>query len=98
MRVVQLDPLNVEVVVPVSLYGRIAKGSSAVVRPEAPFNREYSAKVVIVDRVVDAASGTFGLRLELPNPKGEVPGGLKCEVVFPNGLGQTARSKVGSGR
>ena len=82
MRVVKLDPLNVEVVVPVALYGRIKKGSIATVRPEAPFGKDYAAKVVIVDRVVDAASGTFGLRLELPNPKGELPGGLKCEVIF----------------
>lgn len=84
MRVVQLRPLNVEVVVPVSLYGRIEKGSTAIVRPEVPFDRDYSAKVVIVDRIVDAASGTFGLRLALPNKKRELPGGLKCEVTFPD--------------
>jgi RND family efflux transporter MFP subunit len=83
LRVVQLDPLNVEVVVPVSLYGRIEQGSRGIVRPEAPFDREFEAEVVIVDRVVDAASGTFGLRLELANPKGALPAGLKCRVSFP---------------
>ena len=82
MRVVQLDPLHVEVVVPVALYGEIETGTVAEVRPEAPFDRPHDAKVVIVDRVVDAASGTFGLRLELANPKGELPGGLKCRVSF----------------
>lgn len=84
MRIVQIDPLNVEVVVPVSLYGSIEQGSEGEVRPEAPFNKVYSAKVVIVDRVVDAASGTFGLRLELPNEKGAMPAGLKCRVAFPD--------------
>ena len=82
MRVVQLDPLHVEVVVPVALYGEIETGTVAEVRPEAPFDRPHEAKVVIVDRVVDAASGTFGLRLELENPKGALPGGLKCRVSF----------------
>ena len=82
MRIVGLDPLHVEVVVPVSLYGRIERGTTGSVRPEAPFDGVYEAEVVIVDRVVDAASGTFGVRLELPNPKGELPGGLKCEVRF----------------
>jgi len=43
----------------------------------------YTAKVVIVDRVIDAASGTFGVRLEIPNPKYELPAGLKCRVIFP---------------
>ncbi len=84
MRIVQIDPLNVEVVVPVALYGRIEKGSEWEVRPEPPFNEAYSARVVIVDRVVDAASGTFGLRLELPNKKGLLPAGLKCSVSFPD--------------
>ena len=83
LRIVQLDPLNVEVVVPVSLYGRIAQGSRGEVLPEQPFDEPYEAEVVIVDRVVDAASGTFGLRLELPNPKRLLPAGLKCRVSFP---------------
>lgn len=83
LRIVQIDPLNVEVVVPVSLYGQIAKGQIAEVRPEPPFDRPFEARVEIVDRVVDAASGTFGLRLELPNPEGALPAGLKCMVRFP---------------
>jgi hypothetical protein len=37
-----------------------------------------------VDRVVDAASGTFGVRLQLPNPGYRLPAGLKCEIRFPD--------------
>jgi membrane fusion protein (multidrug efflux system) len=40
------------------------------------------ANVVIVDRVVDAASGTFGVRLTLSNPSNRLPAGLKCRVRF----------------
>jgi hypothetical protein len=40
------------------------------------------ARVVSVDRMGDAASRTFGVRLELPNPKFEIPAGLKCEMKF----------------
>ena len=36
----------------------------------------------IVDKVVDSASGTFGVRLELPNPAGNMPAGVKCKVRF----------------
>jgi hypothetical protein len=32
--------------------------------------------------VFDAASGTFGVRLELPNKRGTVPGGIRCQVEF----------------
>jgi len=36
--------------------------------------------VTVVDRVIDAASGTFGVRLDLPNPDLSIPGGLPCEI------------------
>jgi multidrug efflux pump subunit AcrA (membrane-fusion protein) len=38
--------------------------------------------VVVVDKVVDAASGTLGVRLELPNPDNKIPAGIKCRVTF----------------
>ena len=36
--------------------------------------------MIVVDKVVDAASGTFGIRLEVPNPGNRIPSGLKCRV------------------
>ena len=42
----------------------------------------YTGRVVIVDKVMDAASGTFGIRVELPNPSLGLPAGLKCRVRF----------------
>jgi len=57
-------------------------GMEAKVNIEAPLNETYRAKVTIVDRVVDAASGTFGVRLEIPNSKHKLPPGLKCKVIF----------------
>jgi len=82
LTVVGIDPLHVEVVVPVAQYGSIRKGMRAEVKPEAPVGGKYKATVVIVDQVVDAASGTFGVRLELPNPSYKLPAGLKCDVRF----------------
>ena len=79
----QIDPLNVEVVLPVALFGSVAIGNVAEVVPAEPVGGSHQAKVVIVDRVIDAASGTFGVRLELPNPGGRLPAGLQCRVRFP---------------
>ena len=42
----------------------------------------HEATVAVVDRVVDAASATFGVRLELPNPNYALPGGLRCDIRF----------------
>jgi RND family efflux transporter MFP subunit len=83
IRLAQIDPLRVEVFVPVALLGSIRIGMQGVVTPEAPLNgTSYNARVSVVDRVVDAASGTLGVRLELPNPGYRLPAGLKCKVRF----------------
>ena len=82
VKVAQIDPLHVEVIATVELLGALRKGMKAEIRPEDPYNSRYAAKVTIVDQVVDAASGTFGVRLELPNPDFKLPAGLKCKVVF----------------
>jgi RND family efflux transporter MFP subunit len=82
MKIAQIDPLRVEVYAPVSLLGRIEVGSVGKVALEGPSRRSYTAPVVVVDGVVDAASGTFGVRLELPNEDREVLAGLSCKVQF----------------
>ena len=84
VKLAQLDPLRVEVFVPISLLGKISVGMSADVLPEAPVGGTHSARVTVVDRVVDAASGTFGVRLELPNSSNRLPAGLKCRVRLPS--------------
>ncbi len=82
LKLAQIDPLNVEVILPVAYYGRIKGGERASVFPEAPIGGKYRATVKVVDRVVDAASGTFGVRLELSNRTGTIPAGVKCRVRF----------------
>ena len=82
LTVSQINPLSVELVVPVEYLGAIKEGSVAKVHLEAPINKSFTAKVVIVDPVIDAASGTFGVRLELPNAQMKLSAGLKCQVFF----------------
>jgi RND family efflux transporter MFP subunit len=83
LKLAQIDPLYVEVIAPVALLGKVAVGMRAEVMPEAPVGGVHTARVKVVDPVVDAASGTFGVRLELPNPDYRLPAGLKCKVRFP---------------
>jgi RND family efflux transporter MFP subunit len=83
LKLAQIDPLNVEVIIPAEHFLSIKVGMRAKVIPEAPVGGEYVAVVRIVDRVIDAASGTFGVRLHLPNPGNRLPAGLKCRVIFP---------------
>jgi len=82
MKIVEVDPLNVELVLPVSQFGRIKVGQHADVLPEQPVGGSHSARVEVADHVVDAASGTFGVRLRLPNPGNRIPAGVKCKARF----------------
>jgi len=63
------------------VYGRIAVGSTARVSADGQ-SAPLLARVVVVDKVIDAASGLFGVRLELPNPGNRVPAGARCAVSF----------------
>jgi RND family efflux transporter MFP subunit len=82
VKIARLDPLRVEVFVPIALYGQVTAGQRVTVVPQAPLNRPLEARVIVVDPVADAASSTFGVRLEIANPGNRIPGGLKCKVRF----------------
>lgn len=69
---------------PVNLLPSVKIGIKAKVIPEAPIGSQYTVGAKIADRVIDAAKGTFGVRLELPNPNHRLPAGLKCKVIFPD--------------
>jgi RND family efflux transporter MFP subunit len=78
-----LDPLSVEVYLPTADFHRIRVGMVASIQPSDPIGGEYAATVEIVDTVFDARSGTFGVRLKLPNPGYSIPAGLRCQVGLP---------------
>ncbi len=82
LKLAQIDPLRVDIVLPVAQYGRVQPGGQVTVKPEAPFTGVYRATVKAVDKVIDSASGTFRVRLELPNPRGELPVGVRCTALF----------------
>ena len=83
LKLAQINPLRVEAYAPVSLLGKITVGTELHVKSEAPVSGTYKATVTVVDRLVDAASGTFGISLELPNPDLKLVAGLKCSMVVP---------------
>lgn len=79
LRLMQLDPLHVETVMPARQFGRYKVGQTYSVVTELGAQR-HVARVHAVDRVIDAASGTFRVRLLLPNPKYDIPPGQRCSL------------------
>lgn len=82
LKLAQINPLNIEVIAPARLFGALRVGMSGKVNLAPFFPGTHQAKVVVVDKVIDAASGTLGVRLQLPNPDNKIPAGIKCGVLF----------------
>jgi membrane fusion protein, multidrug efflux system len=82
LKLAQLNPLNVEVITPAALFGSIKVGMSGAVNLAPFFKGNYKAKVVVVDKLIDSASGTFWVRLQLANPGNKIPAGIRCTVKF----------------
>ncbi len=82
VRVARIDPLRIEAIVPAVQFGTIAAGQVATVKTDLPDYAVLSAKVTLVDRVIDPASNSFRVRLSLPNPGNRIPSGVRCRIAF----------------
>lgn len=91
MTIAQLDPLRVEVVLPLSEFGKYRQGDTARVQPELG-GPEVIAVVDVVDPLLDASSGTFGIRLLLDNADGQLVAGQKCTVSIASSFDSHASS------
>ncbi len=79
-RLLRLDPLYVELVMPVGLFGTFQVGDTRRIRI-MQLGEVHTVEVRTVDRVVDPGSNTFRVRLTLPNADLRIPSGLRCELL-----------------
>ncbi|MEQ1528743.1 MAG: efflux RND transporter periplasmic adaptor subunit [Methylococcales bacterium] len=82
MKLAQIDPLRVELVAPTEYFGLIKPGMVVDIRPEHPLKKAVTARVTVVDQLIDPASGSFSVRMVLPNPGDQLVGGVNCIAVF----------------
>ena len=84
LKLAEIDILHVEVLLPAAAYGKVKLGMEIEVIPEIPAGSRHTGTVKVIDRLLDAASGTFGVRLELPNRQHRIPAGIRCVARFPS--------------
>jgi RND family efflux transporter MFP subunit len=82
MTIAEVDPLNVEVILPADHFGMVQVGTQAEITPLLPGAEVRFAAVEVVDRTIDAASDTFGVQLQLENKDHALPGGIRCDITF----------------
>jgi RND family efflux transporter MFP subunit len=98
LKLADIGTLNVEALLPIDAFGKVSVGQSLEVLPESPVGGRHNARVHVVDRVMDPASGTFGVRLELQNPGLRLPAGIKCKLNLPGVAGRTVLAPVSAKR
>ena len=81
--IARLDLLRVEAFVPNAYHTTIKIGQTVEVVPEPPFDTPRQATITVIDRVFDAATATFGIRMDLQNADLSLPAGLRCSLRFP---------------
>ncbi|MBL8382471.1 MAG: efflux RND transporter periplasmic adaptor subunit [Burkholderiales bacterium] len=95
-RIARIDPLRVELIVPASLFGTIQAGTTTEITPDVPGIGAREARVVLVDRIIDAGSNTFRVRASLPNPGGAIPAGARCNSgLVPAARAEPAKAAAG---
>lgn len=97
LRIAQLDRLRVELMVPVAHFGRLQPGGTLTIRPELPGAAPVAGTITHVDKVSDAASNTFRVRLELPNADHRLPAGLRCRADLPPPDAAAVPAPIGDG-
>ena len=79
LKIAEIDVLHVEALLPAEAWSQVKVGLAGEVQP-AIGGGTHRARVAVVDRILDAGSGTFGVRLELPNPGHAIPAGTRCRL------------------
>lgn len=94
LRLVVLDLLHVIAYVPNEVAARLRVGDLAEVRLEGPTPTTRQCRIAMIDPVIDAASDTRRVKLELPNRDQNVQAGTKALVRFRAEAGARARARA----
>ena len=78
--VARTDPLYAETYLPVADLARVVVGAGTLLTLDT--GDTIPATISVVDPVLDPATGTFGIRLEVANPDHTIIAGQRCRVDF----------------
>ncbi|MGV7234867.1 MAG: efflux RND transporter periplasmic adaptor subunit [Nitrosomonadaceae bacterium] len=84
MSLATLDPLHIDLLLPSTYFGQISLKQQLLIKPESDTIDARIAKVIIVDPLIDSASGTFRVQLEMSNPGNKIPAGIRCSAQIIN--------------
>jgi membrane fusion protein (multidrug efflux system) len=84
MLLATLNPLHVDLLLPSSYFGQINLKQKLLIKPESDMIDALTAEVIIVDPLIDSASGTFRVQLVMINSGNKIPAGIRCTAQMVN--------------
>jgi len=81
-RIVQLEKLRVEVVLRQQENEDLQRIQRATVFPDLAPNTSIAAERILIDPLIDAASGTVRVRLDIDNSDGRILSGQRCRAIL----------------
>jgi cobalt-zinc-cadmium efflux system membrane fusion protein len=90
LKLAMIQQLRVELVASTTLFGTLRVGQELSVQPDLAGAPARRARIAQIDRVLEPASNTFRLRLELPNADHGLPAGLRCKAALPQAAAAVA--------
>ncbi len=82
LSIVAIDPLDVIAYVPIDTVGHIRVGTTATLKLENVASAPLQCTVKVVDNVADPASGTYRVKLTLPNPDRKIASGARGSLTL----------------
>ena len=79
LKLSELDPLKIEVTLPMDLFGQVNAGTPMQIKTEGGVVLNQ-VTVSSVDKKIDPKSGTFRAHITIPNPKNAIASGPRCEA------------------
>ncbi|WBA80123.1 efflux RND transporter periplasmic adaptor subunit [Endozoicomonas sp. GU-1] len=88
LQVVSLDPLHAQVIFQADLYGHIKKDTPITLFTKGS-EQGFTARIKTLDPIIDAASDTFGITVEVNNEQQQLVAGSRCRIeisAIPSGI------------
>lgn len=83
LKIAQTDELSIRAIIPFRYFKQAHIGQQVIIIPEAPFaDQVIKTKLQIVDRVIEASSGTFGAVAKVANHNLSFPSGIRCKMYL----------------
>lgn len=79
LQVVSLDPLHAQVIFQAELYGKIKKDTPVTLFTQGS-EQGFTGRIKTLDPVIDAASDTFGITVEINNDQQQLIAGSRCRI------------------